>query len=211
VQGYINADQLVRDIATYSGTIASKINLKSTSNKKINSEYCELLAYIKYLGIPAYGKEGKIALDETIGKSYSQSDINIKLAQKKLRIELPEKMMDDIRQMEYENIEDVTSNEARIVLLAQNMMEDLKLLTEEETKRLGGITLSNTLVKECSIDENGKVISGKVYNKITPVLQQRRRKGINEEKVEKAKLSLEDELVEGIIKSPKREREEEVK
>jgi hypothetical protein len=128
VQGYINADQLVRDIATYSGTIASKINLKSTSNKKINSEYCELLAYIKYLGIPAYGKEGKIALDETIGKSYSQSDINIKLAQKKLRIELPEKMMDDIRQMEYENIEDVTSNEARIVLLAQNMMEDLKLL-----------------------------------------------------------------------------------
>ena len=209
-KGFINADQFARGVANFTNRITSSINSqnrKKNISLRVDSEYCELLAYIKYLGMPAYGREGKIALDETIGKSYSQADINISLAKKKLRIELPEKMIDDIRQMEYKNFDEVTSNEARVVLLAQNMVEALKLLTPEETKKLGGILLSDTLTEECTLDENGKIIPGRVYNKITPVLQQRR-KPINEEKIEKAKQSMEENLMEGIIEQPKRQREE---
>lgn len=211
-KGFINADQFTRQVANWSKRIAFDIDMQYETEKeeKISNEYCELLAYIKYLGMPAYGREGKIALDETIGKSYSQADINISLAKKKLRIQLPEKMIDDIRQMEYKNFDEVTSNEARVVLLAQNMVEALKLLTPEETKELGGILLSDTLTEECSLDEEGKIIPGRVYNKITPVLQKRRKK-INGEKVEKAKKSLEENLMEGIIEQPKRQREEDQK
>lgn len=196
IDGFLNAILCADAVAEYANDIA--LELLCQDKLEINNEYCELLAYIKYLGIPAYGREGKIALEETFGKTYPQSEINIILAKKKLRIELPEKMIEDIRQMEYENLEDVTSNEARCVLIAQSIREDLKLLTEEEKKKLGGILLSETLTEECSIDEKGKVIPGELYKKITPTLQKRRRP-IDQERVEKAKKHLEDSFLESVI------------
>ena len=209
ISGFINADQLARAVADFSKKIGLEIDVKygTETQEMVNEEYCELLAYIKYLGMPAYGKEGKVALDETVGKVYSQSDINIKLAQEKLKMNLPEKMIEDIKQLDYENLEDVTSNEARIVLLAQDMVEDVKLLTDAEKEKLGGVLLTDTLAEECSIDEEGKIIPGRVYNRITPALQKRRRK-LNNDKVEKAKKNLETGLVEGIISQTTRQRDD---
>ena len=177
ILGFRTASDMAREVENKASHIAINSGV-------YNNYYCETLALANYIGLPAYGMEGREVLDEMFNGNYSQAEINIKVL-KKLLGKVPEKLQADLRSLENGDLEQM-SNEARCVYYAQEILENINLLTETEKQKLGGVTLGNVLVEDLKLDENGALKPGSFYQKVNNAMKKRKGKRI-ESRRERAK------------------------
>ena len=168
-------------------------------NNGLDKDYCGVLALAKHLGIPPYGKEGKVALDEILGEGFSQANANLFVLARILDEECPERLRRDLISIHDESLPfDQLTEEAKVVRYASETYEYFYLLNDEEKEKLGGSLLLSVLQDEIKKDGNGQLTPGKNFNRLKQIMASRR-KEIDIDKKEKAKEMLQTRIMQATI------------
>ena len=144
-------------------------------NNGLDKQYCGTLALAKYLGIPPYGREGRVAINEILENGFSQSEANLLVLSRILGQNCPERLKNDLISLNKEHIlvEEMTE-EAKVVKYAEEIYEYFYLLDNHEKEKLGGDLLISILGDEVKVDESGRVSVGRNFNRLREVMSTRK-------------------------------------
>ena len=156
VRGYVDAGCYVRTLQRYVDTFA-------LTNGLLDHDYCGVLALASVIGIPPYGKEGKLAIKELLGDAYDRKKISIARIEHIAGEPMPAQVLKDLESIE-ERSEDA-SNEARIVELVERTLEVVALLTKEEYEKMGGCILTVAILGGIKKDQDGILRPGSLLVK----------------------------------------------
>lgn len=138
------------------------------------SYYCSVLVLTKYLGIFPYdGDENQYTLNNF-------TEANLNEFYKITNETPPKKLIEDLRFLNGEDLSKEPSNETRLVILIENILEAVSLTTPEELEEFadaivegpGGLKIR--LLSSITKDENGLIVPGDYFNNYLSFVKERR-------------------------------------